>query len=613
MLSHLTSLNRAQKRAILLATDAAIILPALWLAQLLRADTGLGRMELRPEILGLMGLAMAVSYLTGIADTRISAYEERAATKSLLLSSVLTAGFAMFGWLSAQSVPVGLAVLFGLSHFGLCVAARVGMAQTLGWIYEKQTRTRRMLIYGAGSIGMQALRALQANPGLTPVGFVDDTPSLHGLTIGGVRVYPPVRLDELARRLQTSEVLIAQPMLAPADRAELCAQLETAGLSVATLPAFAQLSGFGDPSLDKGIAQLERPVPQPTPEMALRFDGASVLITGAGGSIGSELAQQVMALGPSKLILVELNEFALYKIDAALRPLAERSGVSLTSVLGSVGDAELMARVLDDHKVEIVLHAAAYKHVPLVEANPIAALRNNTLGTECLAQAAANAGVARFVLISTDKAVRPASVMGISKWIAEQMVRDLGRRHAQMAVSVVRFGNVLGSSGSVLPLFQRQVRTGGPVTVTDPRMERYFMSVEEAVHLVLQSAAIAEGGEVFFFDMGRPIRIEELARRVIRAAGYTPRDALRSDGDIAICFTGPRPGEKLSEELHEAPIAHATSHPSIFRADDPLLTELELARITRVVRQAVRDGQVPQMGELLPRDPPQLPAVAANQ
>ena len=491
----LTSLSRAQKRAILLITDAAAVFPALALASILRADADGWSGDL-VLLLPVVVTCVLASQLLGVADIRVSAYEERAAGKSLVLSLILGTVLLAFVHASGHALAPAMGVLFAACHFALSITARAAMAQVLKWAYRHGAPRRRVLIYGAGSLGLQALQALRSHPLMKPVGFIDDAPSLRGVMIGGVHVHPPLKLGKLAGRLRAEEVLIARPDLSTADRAALAQRLEASGLRVANLPAFGHLSGTGT-QRSSDLEALDRPTPEISVTARQAYCDRVVLVTGAGGSIGSELAHQILSLRPRRLILVELSEYALYRVDAVLRSMAEAAGIPLQVVLGSVGDPVLMRRLLSESRPDIVLHAAAYKHVPLVEENPAAALANNVLGTECLARLAAEFGVERFVLISSDKAVRPTSTMGLSKWIAEHILRDLSRRTPGFQAVVVRFGNVLGSSGSVLPRFQQQVQNGGPVTVTDPRMERYFMSVEEAVHLVLESGAMSESDEVF--------------------------------------------------------------------------------------------------------------------
>ncbi|MBF9031293.1 polysaccharide biosynthesis protein [Rhodobacterales bacterium HKCCE3408] len=328
------------------------------------------------------------------------------------------------------------------------------------------------------------------------------------------------------------------------------------------------------------------------------YRGRSVMVTGAGGSIGSEIAIQLAMVRPSRLILLDHSEYALYSVAETIAPIAEAAGVPIVPILGSAGDDRLLDRILPSEGVEIVLHAAGYKHVPLVEANPVAGLSNNVIATDTLFRAAERAGIRRFVLISSDKAVRPAGLMGATKWIAEQLVQDLASRAPGIATGIVRFGNVLGSSGSVLPRFREQVERGGPVTVTDLRMERYFMSVGQAVQLVLEAGAIARNGEVYFFDMGPPVRIADLARQVIAAAGRTLRDTANPGGDIEMRETGLRPGEKLVEELTWSGQKHPTHHPGIFTATEPRLSEIEVARLMREVRAAVSAGGAFDIGTL---------------
>ncbi|MDJ0858414.1 MAG: polysaccharide biosynthesis protein [Dinoroseobacter sp.] len=358
-------------------------------------------------------------------------------------------------------------------------------------------------------------------------------------------------------------------------------------------------------SLSRGReARAERSVMLPLPEPFLgraevkddlaedvtEYSGKTVLVTGAGGSIGSELCRQILTCRPARLVLFELSEFALYTVEMQLRPLAVQAGVALVPVLGSVMNAGLVARVMVRHGVQAVIHTAAYKHVSLVEANPLAGISNNVLGTHVLARAALAQQVERFTLISSDKAVRPANVMGATKRLAELVVQDLANRPSATVFSIVRFGNVFGSSGSVVPRFQNQIRAGGPVTVTDPRAHRYFMTVEEAAGLVLRAGAMARGGEVCVLDMGKPVSILDLARRMIAAAGHRLRTAETPKGTISIVFTGLHPGEKLREALSLSGVYIATEHPKIFRVEEPSLSELEVAGFLRSLQDVVTEG-----------------------
>ena len=423
-------------------------------------------------------------------------------------------------------------------------------------------------------------------------GVVETARAMQGVTVLGLPVYKPSLLPEIIQRRHIDRVLLAMPSLSLPKQTQVVRQLEKLGVEVQALPSFAQLIGE-EQLVDKlapilpgrflGREQLDAQMRGSDTHYANR----TVLITGAGGSIGSELCRQVLACGPKRLVLYELSELALYQIEMELQLLAEGEAPEIVTVLGSVTDARLVRKVLSDYHVDVVLHAAAYKHVPLVEANPLAGLANNVLGTATLARAAAEHGVERFLLVSSDKAVRPTNVMGASKRLAELVVQDLAARSTGTVFAMVRFGNVLGSSGSVIPLFQDQIARGGPVTLTHREVTRYFMTVQEAVGLVLQAGGFARGGEVFVLDMGDPVPIAKLARQMVEAAGYTVRDAGNPDGDIEIAITGLRPGEKLHEELLIGEGFLTTAHEKIFAAREAMLSEIEVASALRALRAAV--------------------------
>ncbi|EBA04428.1 Nucleotide sugar epimerase/dehydratase [Rhodobacterales bacterium HTCC2150] len=376
--------------------------------------------------------------------------------------------------------------------------------------------------------------------------------------------------------------------------------MQALGLEVQALPSFAQLIGE-EALIDKlapvtpgqflGRAHLDREIAGG----AETYEGRSVMVTGAGGSIGSEICRQLLQLRPRRLVLFELSELALYTIEMELRQLLEGSDnpVEIVPLMGSMTEARLVRRALAENQIEVVLHTAAYKHVPMVEANPLVGLSNNVLGTQIMAREAKAAGVERFMLISSDKAVRPTNVMGASKRLAEMVVQDLASRSKTTIFSMVRFGNVLGSSGSVVPLFQDQIARGGPVTLTDNAVTRYFMTIQEAVGLVILAGSYAEGSEIFVLDMGRPVLIRQLAEQMIEAAGYTLRSAKNPDGDIAIKVTGLRPGEKLHEELPITKGRISTENPKIFCAAEKPLSEIEVATALRALREAVATGDEP--------------------
>nr|WP_254682799.1 nucleoside-diphosphate sugar epimerase/dehydratase [Ruegeria sp. PR1b] len=602
----ITGLSRTKKSYIFLGIDVVLLPLALLFTYMVQDQpvaplTLLGQMlPILPYILlGTTGLSLWL----GLPQVQLIAYERHAVGQTAivaLVAAVLEAGFCtVFG----PQVPPGVHVVFGLSYLLMMVAARALLYQVVLAIYRRARPRRKVLIYGAGNTGTQLAQALKAHDGIDPVAFVDDNKSLQGLTLVGLPVHAPARIAELVKTRDVQRVLLAMPSQSQPKQAQIIQRMQKLGLEVQALPSFAQLIG------EEALVEKLTPVPPqnflsraardvPLHGCAGSYEGRVVLVSGAGGSIGSELCRQVLACAPRKLVLYELSELALYTVHQELCQQLEGSGIELVPVLGSITDPRQVRRVLERHQVQVVLHAAAYKHVPLVEANPLAGLANNVFGTQTLARAAAEFGVERFILVSSDKAVRPTNVMGASKRMAELIVQDLASRSGELGdgtvgdtvFTMVRFGNVLGSSGSVIPLFQEQISRGGPVTVTDTRVKRYFMTIREAVQLVLQAGAEARGGEVFVLDMGEPVSILNLARQVIESAGYSVRDEGHPEGDIAIEIIGLRPGEKLEEELTLSSELTTTAHPKIFCARETVLSEIEVAALLRALRQAVAAG-----------------------
>lgn len=609
MLKTVKSLTRNQKRAILLVVDLVLIPVALvftFAIQVIPVPPRSTLEYLLPILPYLVATGAGISIWLGIPDVRLSAYEWRAVAKTAIFSVYLAFAAALFGWLFGLGIPPGLHIDFAMVFFLLSVASRAVMYQILLAIYRRDQLRCRVLIYGAGTTGMQLANALRGHETIEPVAFVDDNTVLQGLMISGLPVYTPVHIKDLVREKNIDRVLLAIPSLSQPKQAQLARSLQEMNLEVQTLPSFSQLIGE-EPLIEK-LTPLNATSFLQRPPVATDLNGSAksyaekvVLISGAGGSIGSELSRQVLFCKPARLLLYELSELALFTIEMELRPLAESLGVEIVPILGSVTDPRQVRNVLTKHEVQVILHAAAYKHVPLVEANPLAGLANNVLGTQTLAREAIDAGVERFILVSSDKAVRPTSVMGASKRLAEFVVQDLASRFADTVFGIVRFGNVLGSSGSVVPVFQDQIRRGGPVTVTHPDVERYFMTVHEAVHLVLRAGAMAKGGEVFVLDMGEPVKITRLARQVIESSGYTVRDANNPDGDVEIVFTGLRPGEKLKEELSVSENLITTKHPKIFCAEEDRLSEIEVAAALRRLRHAVTSGDIAEAADLISR------------
>jgi len=595
MLHLVRVLNRKQKAYIFLALDLALVPAALLFTFAVQTLPGTALTLLwakLPVLPYLMVVAGAMSLWLGLPHIKLNAYERHAMSMTAVQALVLAVALAGLSSLLTRLLPVGTYVVFGISYFLFSVAARALLLQIVVAVYRRTEPRCRVLIYGAGTTGTQLAQALKAHDGIDPVAFVDDNSSLQGLSLVGLPVFAPARIAEIVKSRNIQRVLLAMPSQSQPSQARIIQRLQKMELEVQALPSFAQLIGeealvdkLTPVSAQNFLGRAARDVP--LKKAARSYAGRVVLVSGAGGSIGSELCRQVLGCRPAKLVLYELSELALYTAHQELGQLIEDTGIELVPVLGSVTDPRQVRQVLASQGVQVVLHAAAYKHVPLVEANPLPGLANNVFGTQTLAREAAAAGVERFILISSDKAVRPTNVMGASKRLAELVLQDLATRHPETVFTMVRFGNVLGSSGSVVPLFQEQISRGGPVTVTDLRVKRFFMTIREAVQLVLQAGAEAQGGEVFVLDMGTPVPIVQLARQVIESTGHRVRDEQTPDGDIEIKVIGLRPGEKLEEELTLNPDLISTGHPKIFCAREAFLSEIEVAAVLRGLRQAL--------------------------
>ncbi|TCS36853.1 FlaA1/EpsC-like NDP-sugar epimerase [Paucimonas lemoignei] len=494
----------------------------------------------------------------------------------------------------------------------------------------------RVAIYGAGSGGMQLLGALRASQHYLPVAFVDDKHELQGATIGGVKVYATHHLATLVAKKKIDGVVLAMPSQSKAEQRRIIDKLEPLKLKTWVMPPMESLMSGTSRVEDVREIEIEdllgRDPVAPNPDLIAKcITGKSVMVSGAGGSIGSELCRQIIKLQPSRLVLFELSEYALYSIEQELQGLRKslHLDIEVLPFLGSVLDQEKCERIMRNFGVETIYHAAAYKHVPLVEFNPIDGIRNNALGTLSMAKAAVAAGVKCFVLISTDKAVRPTNVMGSTKRLAELIMQAFSRQQKGTRFCMVRFGNVLGSSGSVVPLFRKQIMAGGPITLTHPEITRYFMTIPEAAQLVLQAGSMGEGGDVFVLDMGEPVKIIDMARRMVHLSGLEIKSDETPDGTIEIRHVGLRPGEKLYEELLIGSNVEGTEHPLIMRAQEAeipwnllqeLLTKLEVA-CAQYDHEAVRElllqmvpGYTPQCGieDLIWRTQNQVSLSAVN-
>lgn len=596
-------LNRAHKRFVFLLIDAVVAPMALLISVMLVDSSFLPAAMLQnmATIFSVLPLVAAfVSLLLGIPNIRLKAYESLAVLRTASFSGLLVlALWGMCGLTGTAFPAVGIS-LFGLLFFLGSVGLRLAMLNFYLLVLRWGQRRWRVLIYGAGTTGTQLAAALKSHESIMVVAFLDDDRNLQSMTVAGLRVMSPDRIEQIVREKEIDRVLLAMPSVSAPKQSQIARRLQELGVDVQALPSFAQLVGaealvnnLAPVSANKFLGR--EMVEQDVTDGVTAYSNHAILVTGAGGSIGSELCRQLLTFAPRKLVLFEVSELALYEIDRELRMSPDLGKTQIISVLGSISDSRATRSAMADHGIEVVVHAAAYKHVPLVEANPIAGMVNNVLGTRTLADAAEEAGVQRFILISTDKAVRPTNMMGASKRLAEMVVQDLAKRSSRTTFSMVRFGNVLGSSGSVVPLFKDQIRRGGPVTLTHEDVTRYFMTISEAAHLVLLAGSFScsaseTGGDVFVLDMGKPMRIRDLAEQMIHASGYTVRDETRPDGDIEIQMIGLRPGEKMHEELLIGAGLLTTPHAKILRAHETSLSELDMAKALQALRNAMATG-----------------------
>ena len=600
-----TSRSRVTKRIVVLLVDSGLCTAASLLAIFLRIgflpDQGMPY----GALIGVsIALALPIFWSLRLYREIYSQFGMRGIVAIARGCAVYALPFALvFTVVRINGVPRTLTLIQPILLFVGMAGARVLARHWLfGFKPSAAGAARRVLIYGAGAAGRQLSGALAQSREMAIVGFLDDNPALIGQVLDGRPILPPDQMSAAVARLGAEEILLALPSASRGRRKEIIGQARQAGVRVRTLPGLMDIAnGRVDASHIQDLEiedLLGRGLVEPDLELMRRhICGKAVLVTGAGGSIGSEICRQLLTLDPAVLLLVEISEFALYEIDRELQAKARERGLAarIVPLLGSVCDQARMEEIVGGWRPDAIYHAAAYKHVPLVEQNPVEGVRTNVFGAFTLARVAAEWRVGDFVLISTDKAVRPTNVMGASKRVAELAVQALNQAWPPTRFSIVRFGNVLGSSGSVAPLFRQQIRAGGPVTITDRRVTRYFMAVSEAAELVLQAAAMARGGEVFVLDMGEPIRIAELAHNMIELSGLGVRDADHPQGDIEIVEVGLRPGEKLYEELLIGNSPAQTGHPRILKADEPFLPlpqlQLELERIA-VLLDAQRGGEL---------------------
>jgi len=582
------ALPREAKRIIMGLADAIAIPTALWAALALKFDSPNPFIE-RTLAYFLVAVVSSLFFFAvlGLYRTVIRFVGPKAMLTvfaGVSLSVLVLAGFDRF--FAEHHIPLSAFGIYGA--FALLYVGGSRFVARYFFLYTGANgkSAARVVIYGAGDAGARVCSALLGGPDYEPVAFIDDKKSLQGSSIGGLRVYGFESLPRLVRQYRIDRILLAMPAASRRRRREILTQLEPLGVRVQSLPNLADLiSGKAQISelCDVDVGDLlGRDAVPPKPRLfGSCIRGKCVLVTGAGGSIGSELCRQIIRLNPSRLVLFEMSELALYHIERELEEISahENLAVEVVPLLGNAHHRHRVREVLAAFGVQTVYHAAAYKHVPIVEHNVVEGIHNNVISTWYTAEAALETGVETFVLVSTDKAVNPANVMGATKRLAELVLQALQERTSHTRFCMVRFGNVLASSGSVVPLFQEQIRRGGPVTVTHPDVIRYFMTIPEAAQLLMQAGSMAKGGDVFVLDMGRPVRIDDLARRMVNLMGLTVRDASNPDGDIEIEYTGLRTAEKLFEELLIGSNVTGTDHPMILRAMEHRLSWAKMEQI----------------------------------
>ena len=612
MQSSVLGLSRSAKRLIVVGLDVVLALLATWLAFSLRLDTLNWPVDAQWWVYGLTTLLFVPVFIRFGLYRAIFRYTGQAALLATAMATGLYSAilFGILLWMQWPGVPRSLGILQPLIFFLLVASSRAfarfwlaGLSPLVG-DFES-----RFLIYGAGTAGAQTASAMAIAAQSVLVGFVDDDPAKVGRSINGVTVFAPSEVASLVREQGVTDLLLALPSAARSRRKEIIASLQAVPVHVRTLPDWADLASGRVTVQDFKELDIEdllgRDSVAPNAELlAHNLTGKVVLVTGAGGSIGSELCRQILAQRPSQLVLLDHSEFNLYSIHQELAALMEATGlvVDLVPLLASVSQLARLQEACRIHKPYTVYHAAAYKHVPIVESNPAVGIENNVFGTLNMARAAMDNGVTSFVLVSTDKAVRPTNIMGASKRMAELVLQALAAQsagHGATCFSMVRFGNVLGSSGSVVPLFRRQLADGGPLTVTHAEVTRYFMTIPEAAQLVLQAGAMAQGGEVFVLDMGEPVKIIDLARRMVELSGMTVRDPANPGGDISIAITGLRAGEKLYEELLIGENPTSTVHPRIMMAHENFMVWPVLEQHLQALRQGVGSDDIAQIKTVL--------------
>ncbi len=591
---------RRWKRMMMLSMDIFLLLAALWGAYALRLSDWFPAVTKERLILAVFALIVAIPVFIRLGLYRsVIRYLPEAAIwtiiRAMMIATMCWVVIIFLMEMAGQGI-VPRSVPFIYFFLGTFLIGSSRFAAK--WILSSGTGMRRdeepVFVYGAGASAAQLARALRGHGNRYVMGLIDDDPSNHGRDIGGYRVFPPSDLAGLIDRYGIKEIILSMSSIPQETRQAVIARVTGLGAKIRSVPDISDIvdgryivNQIREIEIDEILGRSF--VPADKNLLTRAISDNVVLVTGAGGSIGSELCRLIATWRPNKIILMEANEYALYQIE---QELAQKDGPSIVAILGSVTNDRLVRRTIRDYGVQVIYHAAAHKHVPLLEENILEGIQNNVFGTLTIARIAAAEKVQKFVLISSDKAVRPTNVMGATKrWaelIVQQVALETRSTSRDQTFCAVRFGNVLGSNGSVVPLFKRQISKGGPITVTDPDMTRYFMSIPEAAELIVQAGALAEGGEVFLLDMGEPVRIGDLAANMIRLAGFKVRDDANPDSGIAINVIGKRPGEKLFEELfYDRENAKPTLHPKIMMADSVPIVTSDLTLNLNDMRQAI--------------------------
>jgi FlaA1/EpsC-like NDP-sugar epimerase len=597
---------RYVKRAAFMIVDAILCLLSVWLSFYLR----IGEIYtlINPILFAaFVSVALLIPLFTALDIYRVIFRYSGFSSMLNILKAMTIYGFvyaSIFTVIGYEAVPRTVGLIQPIVLFVLVAGLRVLPRIWLQSAYFAVDDIPRALIYGAGSAGRQLIAALKTSEEVALVGLLDDDDRLHGNVLDGLKIFNPAEVMKVVNKLAVTHVYLAMPSISRSRRNQILESVRGGQVQVRTLPSVMDLARGNVHVADLKSLDIEDllgrdPVPPNPLMLSKNIADRVVMVTGAGGSIGSELCRQILSLDPTTLLLVDASEYALYTIHQELQQITPQSNskVNIIPLLANVKDELRISEILSAWHPSTVYHAAAYKHVPLVEHNPAEGIRNNVFGTLVLASQSVRFGVSDFVLISTDKAVRPTNIMGASKRYAEMILQAIASTKPTTKFSMVRFGNVLGSSGSVVPLFRQQIKEGGPITLTDERITRYFMTIPEAAQLVIQSGSMALGGDVFVLDMGEPVKIVELARRMVELSGLSLKNVEYPMGDIEICVTGLRPGEKLYEELLIGDNPLPTSHPRIMKANEDFLAwevlDFELAKLEVALSsndvQAVRD------------------------